>query len=216
MRQIDIETWPRREHFEVFSTFESPHFNLCANVDLASFLSFIRQEEISFNLAIVYLITRTANLIPEFRYRIRSGTVIEHEVVHPSTTIMGKEDVFSFCSLEYVEDFAEFTARATRKIEQVKKRPRLLEEDQTRDDLLFMTAIPWVSFTGFMHPIRLQPVDSIPRFAWGKYFEEGNRVKMPLSVQGHHAVMDGLHAGRFYTEIQESFQDPQVLLQRAA
>ena len=216
MRQIDFETWPRREHFAVFNTFEFPHFSLCANLDLTSFLSFIRQKEISFNLAIVYLITRAANMIPEFRYRIRAGTVIEHEVVHPSTTIMGEEDVFSFCTLEYVEDFFEFTEQAARKIERVKKRPRLLKEDQARDDLFFMTAIPWVSFTSFMHPLILQPVDSIPRFAWGKYFEEGKRVKMPLSVQGHHAVMDGLHAGRFYSVMQESIQAPEGLIDRAA
>jgi chloramphenicol O-acetyltransferase len=32
----------------------------------------------------------------------------------------------------------------------------------------FYTAIPWVSFTSFAHPMNLQPADSIPRFAWGK------------------------------------------------
>lgn len=212
MRQIDIETWSRREHFKVFSTFESPHFSLCANVDLTTFYPFIKEKEISFNVAVVYLITRAANAIPEFRYRIRSGTVVEHEVVHPSTTIMSKNDVFSFCTLEYSEDFWGFAEKATEKIRRVQKRPRLLEEDQMRDDLLFMTAIPWVSFTSFMHPLRLEPADSMPRFAWGKYYREGNRLKMPLSVQGHHAVMDGLHTGRFYDEIQGCLQDVREII----
>jgi len=35
---------------------------------------------------------------------------------------------------------------------------------------------------------------------------------MPLSVQGHHAVMDGLHAGRVYEEVQGYFQQPDVVL----
>ncbi len=212
MRQLNLETWPRREHFKVFNSFDYPHFSLCANVDLTTFYPFIKQRGISFNVATVYIITRAANAIPEFRYRIRAGEVIEHEVVHPSSTIMAENDVFSFCSLEYMEDFSKFALKSVKKIALVKKRPRLLEEDQARDDLLFLTAIPWVSFTSFMHPLHLNPVDSVPRFAWGKYFREGDLLKMPLSVQGHHAVMDGLHAGRFYEEVQIYFQQPETVL----
>ncbi len=73
-----------------------------------------------------------------------------------------------------------------------------LKDPPGRDDLLYMTAIPWVSFTSFVHPMRLHPADYVPRFAWGKYFEEGKRLKMPLSVQGHHALLDGIHMGKFY------------------
>ena len=172
MRTIDLRSWSRREHFQVFRTFDIPHFNICANVDLTVFYPFIKQHGISFNIATVYILTRAANAIPEFRYRIRGEDVIEHEVVHPSSTIMGKDDVFSFCTMEYFEKFSDFAARNAEKIARVRERPRLLGEDKGRDDLLFMTAIPWVSFTSFMHPLKL-PVDSVPRFAWGKFFEDG-------------------------------------------
>jgi chloramphenicol O-acetyltransferase type A len=164
MHTIDLETWPRREHYRLFNTFDHPHFNMCVNVDITTFYSFLKQQDISFNLAVVYILTRTANTIPEFRYRIRGEEVVEHEVVHPSSTIMGKEDVFSFCTMEYLDKFSDFTARNSEKITLVREHPRLLGEDQGRDDLLFMTAIPWVSFTSFMHPLKF-PVDAIPRFA---------------------------------------------------
>ena len=207
MRHIDLKNWPRREHLQVFRTFDCPHFNICANVDLTLFHPFAKQNNISLNLAIVYILTRTANVVPEFRYRIRGEEVVEHEVVHPSSTIMGKGDVFSFCTMKYHETFPDFAARNAEKIARVRERPRLLEEDQGRDDLLFMTAIPWVSFASFMHPLKL-PVDSVPRFAWGKFFEEGESLKMPLSVQGHHALMDGIHMGRFYAEVQDYLRHP--------
>jgi chloramphenicol O-acetyltransferase type A len=66
-----------------------------------------------------------------------------------------------------------------------------------------MTAIPWVSFTSFMQPMHLQPADSVPRFAWGKFFKDGAFLKLPLSVQGHHALMDGVHVGKFYAKVQD-------------
>jgi chloramphenicol O-acetyltransferase type A len=81
-----------------------------------------------------------------------------------------------------------------------------------RDELLYTSVIPWVSFTGFMHPMHFHPTDSIPRFAWGRYFEQGGRLLMPLAVQGHHALVDGLHIGRFYQHVEQDLAQPEQVL----
>jgi chloramphenicol O-acetyltransferase type A len=214
MRKIDIETWPRREHFKVFSVWDYPHFNMCANVDLTTFYPAAKQSGSSFTVALVYVLARAANAIPEFRYRIRPGEVVEHEIVHPAGTILVDGDLFTFCTFDYAEEFSEFAARAEERIAYVQEHPTL-EGEPGRDDLLFMTAIPWVSFTSFMHPLHLHPVDSVPRFAWGKFFEEGEFLKMPLNVQAHHALMDGLHMGRFYAEVQDYLHYPVSVLGEA-
>jgi chloramphenicol O-acetyltransferase type A len=211
MRSIDMQTWSRRQHFNLYNSFNHPHFNMCANVDLTQFLPYLKQNGISFNAAFVYLVSRTANEVPEFRYRIHGDVVIEHEIVHPSTTVLVSEEVFSFLSLTHVDDFHVFVAEYSEKMAYVKTHPTL-EDASKDDDMLFMTAIPWVSFTSFMHPINMHPCDTIPRFAWGKYFMEGERVRMPLSVQGHHAVMDGLHMARFYEKIQSYLDEPAGIL----
>jgi chloramphenicol O-acetyltransferase type A len=211
VRTIDMRTWPRREHFELFSAFDHPHFNMCTNIDLTMFYPFIKRRDISFTVAIVYALSRAANAIPEFRYRMRPGVVVEHEIVHPSTTILANEDLFSFCTMDYFEEFSLFAPKAAERIACAKEQATL-EDEPERDDLLFMTAIPWVSFTSFMHPMQLHPADSIPRFAWGKLFEDGNYLKMPLSVQGHHALMDGIHMGKFYAEVQSYLHQPGVVL----
>lgn len=210
MRKIDMQAWSRRDHFEFFNTFNHPHFNMCANVDLTTFQPFVRQHGISFTAAIIYVISRAANAIPEFRFRMRDGEVIEHETVSPSVTILVDNDLFSFCTIDYSEDFLEFTNRATRVIADVKNHPTL-KDPPGRDDLLFMTALPWVSFTSFTHPMRLHPADSVPRFAWGKFFEEGGLLKMPLSVQGHHALMDGIHMGKYYVAVQDTLHHPDFI-----
>jgi chloramphenicol O-acetyltransferase type A len=211
MREIDIHTWPRRKHFKVFKGFNHPHFNMSANVDLTGFVPAVKERGVSFTVGIIYVITRAANAIPEFRQRIRGRKVIEHLCVNPAVTILVDEDLFSFCAMDYVEDFSEFAARAGERIAYVKEHPTL-ESDSAKDDVLFMTALPWVSFTSFMHPMQFHPTDSIPRFAWGKIFAEGQVVKMPLSVQGHHALMDGIHMARFYARVQDYFQNPSSIL----
>jgi chloramphenicol O-acetyltransferase type A len=211
MRKIDKQTWVRQGHFEFFNTFNHPHFNICANVDLKRLLPYIKAHGYSLTSAVIYLISRAANAIPEFRQRLRDGEVVEHEIVSPSVTILVENELFSFCTIDYNDDFNEFASRATRLIEQVKDNPTL-KDPLGRDDLLYMTAIPWVSFTSFAHPMRLHPADSIPRFAWGKYFKDGVGLKMPLSVQGHHALMDGIHMGKFYGHIEAYLDQPEVVL----
>ena len=211
MRTINLDDWPRREHYLFFKTFEYPYFSLSADMDLTDFVPVIKKERISFTAAIMYLIARSANKIPEFRHRVREGNPIEHDIVNPSVTILTRDDLFAFCTVDYQSNFQKFTREAEDLIAQVKVEPTL-EEKYIDDRMLFMSSIPWVSFTSFMHPLRLNPADSVPRFAWGKYRQEGNKILMPLSVQGHHAVMDGLHAGRFYKEFQYLVDHPDQLL----
>lgn len=211
MKIISLEGWPRRDHYLFFKEFEYPYFSLCADMDITRFLPLIKKKQISFTAAIMYLVARSANSIPEFRQRVREGDPVEHEVVHPSATVLGKDDLFTFCTVMYESDFIQFTKTAQAEIIAVKGDPSLEEKIQD-DSMLFMTSIPWVSFTGFMHPVKLSPADSVPRFAWGKFREEGQKTVMPLSVQGHHALMDGLHAGLFYEEFQRLLDQPELLI----
>ena len=111
MRTIDLKSWQRREHYEFFTSYEYPHFSLCADLDITQFLSMIKEKGISFTAGIMYLIARTANEIPEFRHRVRKSNPIEHEVVHPGTTILTENELFAFCTVEYIADFIE-TQRA--------------------------------------------------------------------------------------------------------
>jgi chloramphenicol O-acetyltransferase type A len=87
-----------------------------------------------------------------------------------------------------------------------------LKDEPGRDDLLYITSIPWVSFTGITHPVHMNPVDSIPRISWGKYFEEYNKIKLPLSVQVHHALADGVHMGQYFNNLQEILNNPEKYL----
>jgi chloramphenicol O-acetyltransferase type A len=209
MRYIDMETWSRRHHFRLFSGFNHPHFSMCVNVDLTAFYPFVKRNGYSLTVSMAHVIARASNAIPEFRHRIRGDQVVEHEIVHPGFAILIDEDLFSFCDVEYAEDFSEFARRAAERISYVTAHPDL-EHNPEKDDVLYMSPIPWVSFTSFSHPMRLHPADSVPRCAWGKYFKEGDTLKMPLSAQGHHAIMDGIHMGRFYEKVQDYLDHPEV------
>ena len=183
-----------------------PHFSLTVNVDITHFLQFIKEENQAFHPAMVWAVSHAANNVPQLKQRIRGEEVVEHDWVHPSFAVNTDEsDVFSFCEVKYAESYADFMEAAALKIEQMRTNPSF-EDDHERDDYLFLSTIPWVSFTAIEHAMSYHPHDSVPRITWGKYFLEQQKWKMPLSVQAHHALVDGRHMGRFY-QLFEAFCD---------
>lgn len=200
-RRIDTAAWPRREAYELFRGFGFPYFSLTADVDVGPFRDVLSARGASFTVGLVYALTSAANGIAAFRQRIRGDAVVEHAVVHPSITVLADGDVFRFVTLRYDASFTAFALDAAARIERGRRADSLWSEPD-RDDLLFMTALPWVSFTAMIHPVPLNPPDSAPRIAWGRYRSQGERLLMPLNVQAHHALMDGIHLGRYFEEVQ--------------
>ncbi|XOV81202.1 MAG: CatA-like O-acetyltransferase [Aestuariibacter sp.] len=211
MKNIDIATWSRCSQFKHFKEYEAPHFNVVADVDIGRLLKVCKANNISSYAAIIYLVSKVSNSIEEFRYRIRGEEVVLHDVVHPSFTVMGKDDTFSYCSAPFNESPKQFFTIAQQRIDSAKEQPTL-NDGNDDDHYLYMSCLPWVKFTSVTHAMRLNPTDSIPRYSWGKYCQQGDAVMMPLAVQVHHALADGLHVGLFYQRVEAYLQAPETLL----
>lgn len=207
MKFIDIENWKRKNHYNYFKQLNYPHFNICGNLDITMFNRYIKEKDIPFFISMLYVSAKTANIIKEFRYRIREDKVVEHETVNPSFTVMTENEVFSFCTVKFIDEFNDFKTNTSKEIQKSKNNV-IIEDEPGRDDLLYITSIPWISFTNVTHPIQMNPVDSIPRISWGKYFEENGKIKLPLSVQSHHALVDGINVGQYFSTIQEILDNP--------
>ena len=211
MKILDLETWDRKNHFNYYKGLDYPHFNICGNIDITEFYKFVKENESSFFIAFLYVAVKTANNIKEFRYRIRGNDVVEHKAVSPSFTVMTSKDVFTFCTAKFVDNYSAFVLNTASEIEKSKKLVNI-EDEPGRDDLLYITSIPWIAFTSITHPIHMSPADSIPRISWGKFFEENGRIKIPLSVQAHHALMDGVHVGQYFNSMEEILRHPKKYL----
>lgn len=212
MKKVIFQDPHRRKHFEFFLKMDQPHFGVTAIIDIKKFLQYIREHDLPFTASVVYAISSTLNEIPEFRYRIRGNEVIEHELIHPSFTVTtATSDVFSFCTVPFSHNATEFINLALTKIEEMQDRPSF-EDEEGRDDFIFMSAMPWISFTSVMHPMHYHPVDSVPRIAWGKYQDQGDKINMPVALQAHHALVDGVHAGQFFQLLEKKMRQPELFL----
>lgn len=71
-----------------------------------------------------------------------------------------------------------------------------------RDDLLSITILPWLAFTGFAIS-RKPSSDCIPLLAFGKVQEAADRYMLPFFVNFLHTLGDGLHVARLVKYIEE-------------
>lgn len=212
-RYIDLATWPRRAVFEFYLPFDKPYFNVCVQLDITNLLRALKQREgANVWLTYHYLALRAANEIEPFRYRLRDGQVLVHDVINGGTTIMLPNETFTLFYFDYHESFSKFIEDASREADEIRKgdwafRPR--HEDDAR---IHCTTLPWIAFTSFSHARRWRRPDSVPKISFGKFIKDADRTLLPFSVEVHHSLMDGLHVGRYLARIEEWLERPETFL----
>ncbi|MEO0469514.1 MAG: CatA-like O-acetyltransferase [Bacteroidota bacterium] len=209
MKRIEKKGWKREKHFSFFNQLDYPHFNITAMLEVKRLLTYCKDQDISFFKAVLYCAVKAANAVPEFRQRIRKEEIIQHDSVHPSYTSMTQAEVFSFTDVRFDPDPYVFFRRCDEQ-EATVKNAASLEDDPHRDDYLFVSTIPWIHFTSFVHPVHLSEVDSVPRLTWGKYKQQGLDVMLPFSAQAHHALVDGMHTGQLFERLEAYCTDPEM------
>lgn len=205
MKYIDIENWSRKGHFEFFYRMDYPQYNICMDIDITKFLAFTKKEGLPFYYSMIYAATVAVNDIENLKYRIRDGRVVLHDTIHPSFTDMDSnnpDELFKMVTLDLEGSIKEFTQVAA-EVSKGQHNYFGSEKDAKRDDLIYITSIPWISFTHMSHTISLNRNEAVPRISWGKYYKNGEKTLLPFSVQVHHALVDGLHVGRYVERLQQ-------------
>lgn len=212
---LDLNTWPRRPAFDFFRAFDIPWFNICTRVDVARLKQAVQARGVgSIWLAYHFIAIRLANEIEPFRFRLDGERVRVHDVVHGSTTVLRGDESFGFATLAHQHDYASFVAQAAAALELARQPGAGFEPTKLETATVHMTTLPWMHFSSYSNVRQRGPHESIPKIAFGRIDAEGDRLWMPLSVEVHHALMDGLHVGRFIEGFEAALLSPQDWLNR--
>lgn len=208
---LDLDNWPRRELFEFFIDFSNPYFNVCARVDITELVALVRARDIKISSALHYFALRAANETEPFRYRLKDRKVIVYDVVSGGTTVLLPNESFAYAYFDYHRDFEKFLTEMGKAVDEVQTGSGPLKPT-LREDVIYHTTLPWIPFTSFAHARHKGRGESIPRIVFGKFTEEHDRLMLPISVEVHHALMDGLHVGRFLSKLEEALADPKAFV----
>jgi chloramphenicol O-acetyltransferase type A len=202
MRKLfDLENWSRKDHFNFFKKFEEPFFGVCVNIDCTVAYEYCKKTQIGFFVYYLHNCLKAANSIEAFRLRIEDSVVYIYDQVNASAVINRPDHSFGFSYIDYDADFTSFQSIAAKEIERVKKSTGLIPAG-SGDNVIHISAMPWLNFTSLSHARSFSFKDSCPKISFGKMTETENSLTMPVSIHVNHALMDGYHVSLFVDEFQ--------------
>lgn len=209
MKVIDIESWNRKEHFEFFSKMKSPYFGFTTEVDCTKAYDNAKEKGYSFFAYYLYKSMVAINTVDELKLRMVDDQIILFDEVHVGSTIGREDGTFGFSFFEYSEDFKKFNEGLQNQINIVQNSKGLgISNDVLPINHIRHTTIPWSSFTTILHPTNFDPKECIPKIAFGKFSIKDGRKMMPVSIEAHHGLADGLHLAKYFEEFQKQLDLP--------
>lgn len=206
-RVISLDTWPRRAALAHFRHMAQPAFSVTVGVDITGLRERAVRHGATPWLAYHHAALEAANSVDGMRQSLidEGRSVVEFDCIHASTTVLRDDGSFGFLTLPRDPSLASFAARARQHLPRVRAATGdLFAADAPGDvreaTLVHMTTLPWFAFTAFTHA-RGQH-DDRPKIAFGRFTVLGERLTMPVAVDVHHALCDGVHVGRFFERFQ--------------
>lgn len=195
---IDIDSWPRKEFYEHFINEVVCSYSLTVNLDITA----LKGERLY--PAMIWLLTKTVNEMPEFRTSLTEEGLGIYDSMHPMYTVFNKENknfsgIWSYFSEEYAEFLRSYDADAR----EYSKSTRYAPKEGTPPNSFNISMAPWTTFTSFNINVYDEGKFLLPIFTMGKHFEQDGKRLLPLAIQAHHAVCDGYHIGLFVEKLQK-------------
>ena len=203
---IDQKTWKGAMHCMVFRNSIEPAFCVTFELDITNFLQKIREQRLSFTIAMIFAVSKCANAIEEFRYRFVDGQVVLFDRIDTAFTYLDAEtELFKVVNVPMMDRMEEYVAAATKTAKEQKE----YFTGPLKNDVFQFSPMPWVTYTHISHTNPGKKDNATPLFDWGKYYEKGGRILLPFSVQAHHSFVDGLHIGRLADSVQNFLREYQ-------
>ena len=204
MKEIDIRSWGRKEIFDFFSTVSNPFYMVTFRLDVTELYRYVKENGLSFYYSLIYLCTKALCSVPEFMCVIRGGGITELDGRIPSFTDLRRgSDCFHIVTMPAEGTMRDFCRNAA---ERSAAQKGFIDYSSQSDGLIYFSCLPWVDMTALTNERDLAAPgardDSVPHIAWGKYVKNGDRLEMGVSVEVNHRLIDGVHIGKFATELE--------------
>lgn len=197
-REIDLGTWPRAETFRLFRGYARPHFAITARMDATALMSGGERRLPVFR-ACLWALGAGLHRVEALRRRFSGDRVVVHDRLSLSPAIARDAGGFGYGYLDWHPDYARFEAEARPRIADVRAGAEL-RPNAGRDDVAYLSCLPWLDYTALDNALP-DAQDCIPRVSWGRIVPAtGGRHEMAVTLQVHHAVVDGEDAAAFFAE----------------
>jgi len=199
-KAIDPKTTTRAMAFEFWMKAPNPMVTFFKTMDVTNIIRASKKYGYKFNMLLDYCIGKAAAGIKEFYLLPVGNELMQYDSIAVNTIVKNKTGEVSSCDISYSEDLAVFNREYLKFTAEVAE--SCTDRDLSENCMVIGTsAIVDTEIDGAVG--MNSGIFNNPFIIWGKYQKRLFRYYLPISFQFHHTQMDGAHAGRFLSKLQD-------------
>ncbi len=204
-KYIDMDKWPRKEHFNYYRTKIVCGYSCTVQLDVTSLLKQVKEKGLRFYPSFVYCVSYIVNSMNEFKMAVdKDGLPGYYDVSHPNMTIFHEDDhTFSDMWTEYYPEFSRFYENTVSNMEKYKNTKGIKVRDNQPPNFFCISCVPWLSYTAYNTSVPGGVPNLFPIITFGKYTKKDGHYEMPFTINISHAAADGYHTSMFINSLQE-------------
>ncbi len=201
---IDRETWSRTPYYDYYRTQLKTKYTVSIKIDITTLVATYKSKGYKFFPTFLYVILRALNNSEALRTCIHEGQLGVWDFLSPQFTLFHDDDkTFSDLWSVYHADFQAFHQAIVQDIEQYKHVKGIKVKSGLPANFVPISCVPWISFDSISQDTSHDTDFLKPIIRFGKFYQDQERVLIPLSVYVNHAIADGYHTSMFLNDIQQ-------------
>ena len=199
IKELNPKDTTRAMAYELWMKAPNPMVTFFKTLDVTNLIRISKRKGMKFNMLLDYCIGKAAVSVKEFYILPVGEKLIQYDKIAVNTIVKNKDGEVSSCDILYVEDLEEYNKQYLKYTVQVAESCQ--DRDLSSDSMVIGTSA--IIDTEIDGAVGMNSgIFNNPFIIWGRYKKKLFRYYLPLSFQFHHTQMDGAHAGRFLSNLQ--------------
>ena len=203
IKELNPKDTTRAMAYELWMKAPNPMVTFFKTLDVTNLIRISKRKGMKFNMLLDYCIGKAAVSVKEFYILPVGEKLIQYDKIAVNTIVKNKDGEVSSCDILYVEDLEEYNEQYLKYTVYVAENCQ--DRDLSNDSMVIGTSA--IIDTEIDGAVGMNSgIFNNPFIIWGRYKKKWFRYYLTLSFQFHHTQMDGAHAGRFLSNLQNEIR----------
>jgi len=203
MKEVNYKETDRAYAFEMWMNAPMPMVTLFKTLNVSRLVRINRKTGMKFNMLMCYCIGKAACDIKEFYLLPVDKRLIRYDTIAVNTIVANRKGEISSCDIPFTCDLSLFNNNYQSLTKQVAD--SCINHDLPESMVIGTSALVEYDIDGAVG--MYSGIFNNPFLIWSKYKKHFLKTTLTVSFQFHHTQMDGAHAARFLTKIQEEIDN---------
>ena len=202
--EVNPQDTTRAYAFEMWMNAPMPMVTFFKTLNVSRLVKVSKRTGLKFNMLMCYCIGKAASRVKEFYLLPVGDKLMQYDNIAVNTIVANSKGEVSSCDIPFTGDLRQFNRDYLRLTRQVTD--SCTDHDLSEESMVIGTsALAQYEIDGAVG--MYSGIFNNPFLIWGKYKRQWWQTKLTVSFQFHHTQMDGAHAARFLSIVQEEIDN---------